>query len=67
MKKTYTLCDHDCPLKSKCARYCEQMDKTKTDHFATMPYKNGKCNFLEPLTEDDIAERVQDFINRLNN
>lgn len=66
--KTKTLCDFkECPIKNKCWRYLEGLDRTKTDHFALMPYKNGKCNFLEPLTEDDLAERVQNFINRLNN
>lgn len=67
MKKNYTLCDYQCPLKDKCARYLEGLDRTKTDHFATYPYKNNKCNFYEPLTEDDIIDRIQSFLKPFNN
>ena len=68
MKRTYTMCDdHNCPLKDNCWRYLEEIDKTKTDHFAFSPYKKGKCNFHEPLTEDDLIERVTNFIKPFNN
>lgn len=67
VKKNYTLCDFQCPIKDKCARYLEGLDRSKTDHFAFMPYKNGKCNFHEPLTEDDIIDRVNQIVNRRMN
>lgn len=68
MKKNYTLCDFGkCVLKDKCARYLEGLDRAKTVHFATMPYKNGKCSFFVPLSEDDIIDKINNFLNPLNN
>lgn len=68
MKKNYTLCDFsECPLKEKCARYLEGLDRTKTDHFGNYPFKNGKCNYFEPFTEDDIIKKVTDIVNRRMN
>lgn len=65
--KNYTLCDFsECPLKGNCWRFLADLDRTKVVHFAVMPYKKDKCNFFEPLTEDDLIERVQRVINKLN-
>lgn len=41
-----------CPLRNNCAFYCPTMDKTKTDHFAWMPYKKGKCDEYEQIDLD---------------
>jgi hypothetical protein len=64
MKKNYTLCDYkECPLKEKCARYLEDLDRTKTNHFGTIPYNHEKneCNFC---VSDETEEIIRQMLNR---
>jgi hypothetical protein len=67
--KSYTLCSFNCPMKDSCARYCPEMDKSKTDHFAANPfnYDRNRCGFYEHLTDDDIIERINQILKPFNN
>jgi hypothetical protein len=68
-KKSYTLCDHKCPVHQNCARYLDDMDKTKTNHFAWMPYdkKEKKCGFFVLLTEEEIIDRMLNLLKPFDN
>jgi hypothetical protein len=63
MKKNYDQCDailkdgeSICPIKDKCARYFEDIDKTTTNHLAFGPYKIDRkhCGNFEPYELDII-------------
>jgi hypothetical protein len=62
MPSKFVLCDHQCPKHKDCARYLEGLDRKNTNYIDPIPYKNGKCSFFEPFTEDDIIERVNKII-----
>jgi hypothetical protein len=62
MPSNNTLCDHKCPKHNDCARYLEGLIRKNTLHLDPLPFKEGKCNFFEPLTEDEIIERVNKII-----
>jgi hypothetical protein len=59
MKKNYDVCDgilkdkSICPLKEKCARFFEEIDKAKMFHLAWGPYnkEKQKCGLFEPYEE----------------
>lgn len=55
-----------CPLKDSCAFYCVGFNKSKTDHFAWMPYnlRTGKCDKYQ---EKDIDSIIVTTLNKRRN
>jgi hypothetical protein len=67
MNNNCISCDYKCPLHENCARFNEYLDKSKEFHFGTNPYKNGKCFYFSPITDDDIIDKVTKFLKPFNN
>jgi hypothetical protein len=59
------LCEFaQCPLKDKCVRFMEDLDKTEFRHIATYPYKEDKkkCGYFISSDSIRIDQRIIDNI-----
>jgi hypothetical protein len=64
MKRNYTLCEGTgCPIRQRCGRWQEHLDKKTTEHWGQIPYQHQRIIPFEKTGErcfyfEDDAEEV---------